>query len=442
MKGIKKEIFEDTLTCPECKGEFFGEGGIVDGIQYCGKCFPIKKAASKKVCEGCGKEFPQGQMKKHDGLLYCKACFDEISPSKSPGKKKDRDSASANMFPTSLAVTIDAPALVEAIGRTIARAVPNPFRVEFAPLKLELASGGTIAMPVQVPVPVNEPIMAQAPAPNAPNESPARPPIPIMTPVPDKSLHAPSTRHVHGRPYIESAILRIMGAKRRKWRPVELVAELQLLDQPVDVTGEDVARVLERLARPAEGAAPEEQVVQLSTRYMRRDLFIVEDEVDFIDLLILKVLAATGPGGAPATAIHAAAELCNLVPAALPTVLNHLRALKAPGWELVEKAGTGMRDHYKITTKGTGLLADAEDAALGGFTGEWRERLVRMGVFTAQNALSDKGDLLVANIREVIVQHATKADKALIVAYMEKQLDPALARAHSRKVAALKILGF
>ncbi|MEX2727333.1 MAG: hypothetical protein Q6353_008765, partial [Candidatus Sigynarchaeum springense] len=215
-----------------------------------------------------------------------------------------------------------------------------------------------------------------------------------------------------------------------------------LLDQPVDVTEEDVARALERLARPAEGTAPEEQVVQLSTRYMRRDLFIVEDEVDFIDLLILKVLAATGPGGAPATAIHAAAELCNLVPAALPTVLNHLRALKAPGWELVEKAGTGMRDHYKITTKGTGLLADAEDAALGGFTGEWRERLVRMGVFTAQNALSDKGDLLVANIREVIVQHATKADKALIVAYKEKQLDPALARAHSRKVAALKILGF
>jgi len=233
-----------------------------------------------------------------------------------------------------------------------------------------------------------------------------------------------------------------MGAKRRKWRPAELAAELQLLDQPVDATEEDVARALERLARPVEGAAPEEQVVQLSTRYMRRDLFVDADEVDFIDLLILKILAAAGSSGAPATAIHAAAELCNLVPVALPTVLNHLRALKAPGWELVEKAGTGMRDYYKITTKGSGLLADAEDAALGGFTGEWRERIERMGVITQDNTLTERGDLFVIDLHKVIVQHAAKADKALIVAYMEKQLDPALARAHGRKVAALKILGF
>ncbi len=398
------------------------------------------------VCEGCGDQFPEKQMKRHEGLLYCRACYKLINPTKpkvkkEPAKDGEPKEAAHQAVPPSVAVTIEAPSLADAIGRSVSQIFANPIRIEFAPVKLELVGGGAVTIPVQVPAPIPAPVPAPAPAP-VPSPSPlyAPAPPPAMAPAP-RAAPAPRGQAI-GRPYVEASILRVMGAKRRKWRPAELASELQLLDQPVDATEDDVARALERLARDVPDANPEEQVVQLSTRYMRRDLFVDADEVDFVDLLILKVLAAAGPGGAPATAIHAAAELCNLVPVALPTVLNHLRALKAPGWELVEKVGSGLRDNYAITPKGTGLLADAEDAALGGFTGEWRERLDRMGVITPDNTLADKADILMIPAREVIVKHASKADKALIVAYMEKQLDPALARAHSRKVAALKILGF
>ncbi|MBN2153553.1 MAG: hypothetical protein JW839_19010 [Candidatus Lokiarchaeota archaeon] len=433
------DIFK-VAVCEGCGGQFpEKQMKPHEGLLYCKACH---KAKTTKVCEGCGKQFPEAKMRRHDDLLYCKTCHDEITSETQGGKELAKQVES---FPSSLAVTIGAPDIADAISRSVSQAFANPIKVEFAPIKLELVGGGAITVPVQVHVPAPAPAATPAPAPTptpnyAPVKEPAPNPFPAPAPVPRA---APSSRPVaHGRPYVEASILRVMGAKRRKWRPAELATELQLLDQPVDATEEDAARALERLARPAEGAAPEEQVVQLSTRYMRRDLFVVEDEVDFVDLLILKILATAGHGGAPATTIHAAAELCNLVPVALPTALNHLRALKAPGWELVEKAGTGLRDNYRITTRGSSLLADAEDAALGGFSGDWRERLDRMGVFTTANALADKGDLLVSNIREVIVQHAAKADKALIVAYMEQQLDPALARAHGRKVTALKILGF
>lgn len=399
------------------------------------------------VCEGCGEQFPESQMKRHDGLLYCKKCYKEINPPKQRPKKEATGAAepapsseskhvaaapaASPALPTSLAVTIEAPALAEAIGRSVSQAFANPIRIEFAPVKLELVGSGGIAVPVQVPVPIAA--STPAPIPAAATDAPT-PPMRARLPV-----TVPPAR---GRPYVDASILRVMGAKRLKWRPAELAAELQLLDQPVDATEDDVARALDRLAHQGPDARPDEQVVQLSTRYMRRDLFVVEDEVDFVDLLILKILAAAGSKGAPATAIHAAAELCNLVPVALPTVLNHLRALKAPGWELVEKVGTALRDNYAITSKGTGLLADAEDAVLGSYTAEWRERLDRMGIFTAANALSEKADLLTTPVREVIVKHASKADKALIVAYMEQQLDPAVVKANGRKIAALNLLGF
>ncbi len=390
------------------------------------------------VCEGCGGQFPEAQMKRHDGLLYCKSCYKEVNPPKARVKKeppRNVEPKEPALTPiaasSSLAVTIEAPAIADAIGRSVSQAFTSPIKIEFAPIKLELVGGGTITIPVQVPTP------APVPAP-APSVAPV--PIPVAMPSP-RATPAHRAQAI-GRPYVEASILRVMGAKRHKWRPAELASELQLLDQPVDATEDDVSRALEKLARDIQGARPEEQVVQLSTRYMRRDLFVVEDEVDFVDLLILKILATVGQAGAPATAIHAAAELCNLVPVALPTVLNHLRALKASGWELVAKVGSALRDNYAITPKGTGLLADAEDAALGGYTGEWRERLERIGVFTPANALADKADILVDTVRNVIVKHASKADKVLIVAYMEKQIDPALARTQSRKVVALKILGF
>jgi hypothetical protein len=384
------------------------------------------------VCEGCGEQFPEAQMKRHDGLLYCKKCYKAINPPKQRAKKEQAEDAepvptgekkepAAAAMPSSLAVTIEAPALADAISRSMSQAFANPIRIEFAPVRLELVGGGAITMPLQVPGPV-----------------PAQPPVAAPSPV---HRQAPTVA-ARGRPYVDSSILRVMGAKRRKWRPAELASELQLLDQPVTATEDDIARALERLARPSPDAKEDEQVVQLSTRYMRRDLFVVEDEVDFIDLMILKILAAAGSKGAPATAIHAAAELCNLVPVALPTVLNHLRALKAPGWELVEKVGTALRDNYAITAKGTGLLADAEDAVLGSYTAEWRERLDGIGVFTSSNALADKADILTTPVREVIVKHASKADKALIVAHMEQKLDPAATKAHGRKIAALKLLGF
>ncbi len=401
------------------------------------------------VCEGCGKEFPESEGKRHDGLLYCKECYKPFKQQKQQKKKLAQAAEQAPeggekapapaAMPSSLAVTIEAPAFADAIGRSVSQVFANPIRIELAPIQLELVGGGAITVPVQVSVPALAPVQAPVPVPvPAPIPAPAPVQPPVATPAP-RSRPAPAS---HGRPYIEGSILRVMGAKRRKWRPAELASELQLLDQPVAATEDDVARALERLARPAPDAKPDEQVVQLSTRYMRRDLFVDADEVDFVDLLILKILAAAGSGGAPATAIHAGAELCNLVPVALPTVLNHLRALKAPGWELVAKVGSALRDNYVITPKGTCLLADAEDAALGGYTGEWRERLEHIGVFTPANALADKADILVDTVRNVIVKHASKADKALIVAYMEKQLDPAVAKTNSRKVTALGILGF
>jgi hypothetical protein len=42
----------------------------------------------------------------------------------------------------------------------------------------------------------------------------------------------------------------------------------------------------------------------------------------------------------------------------------------------------------------------------------------------------------------MIKMYASKADKALIVAHMAQQLDLAAAKAHGRKIAALKLLGF
>jgi hypothetical protein len=425
MKEIKKVIFEDVSVCPECKEEFFGEGGAVDGVQYCGKCFPIKRAASKKVCEGCGEEFFEVQMKRHDKLPYCKACYDEIRLAKVSGRKKStKDFEPLTTMPSSLAVTIEAPALADAITRSMSQVFANPIRIEFAPVKLELVGGGAITLPVQIPVP--------EPAPSA---------VPVSPPSTNPRPTTPTRILTHGRPYVEASILRVMGAKRRKWRPSELASELRLLDQPVVVTEEEVAQALEKLACHVPEANFEDQVVKLSTRFIRRDLFVVEDEVDFVDLIILKILNVAGKAGVPATVIHAAAELLNLIPAALPTVLNHLRALKSPGWELVEKIGMNMRDNYAITAKGIGLLADAEDAALGGFTGELRERLERIGVFTTASALAEKADILLAKVSDILLRHATKADQTLMVAHMEKNLEPAIARANSRKIAALKAFG-
>jgi len=236
-----------------------------------------------------------------------------------------------------------------------------------------------------------------------------------------------------------------MGAKRRKWRPAELAAELQLLDQPVDATEEDVARALERLARPSEGAVPEEQVVQLSTRYIRRDLFVVEDEVDFIDLLILKILDMAGSKGASATVISISADLLHFIPISRPTILNHLRALKSPGWEFVEKTGDALRDHYRITLKGSAILGEAEDATIGyhNYTGEWRDRVVRMGLVEPDGSYTKKASLLLEkDFIDIVLQGASESQTLFIESYMHQKLNPDEKRKRTSEIAALELIGF
>jgi len=326
------------------------------------------------------------------------------------------------------------PSMFETMVKSLSSVLAQPIRIELAPLQLQITStgpGAQIAAPETVPV-------QQTPRPVSICYTPA---TQLITPPASASatqLSAP------GRAFLEPVLLQIMGARKHKWRPGELVAEVNAIQPELKATEDDVVRALERLCMPSASATPVQQVIQMSTRYMRRDFLVEADEIDFIDLLIMKILETAGNAGVPATAIHAIAALCNVIPVSLPTMLNHLRMLKSPGWELVEKVGPAFRDNYALASKGAALLGDAEDAATGfhDYTGEWRERFERMGIVNAEGALTERASILLEPLRSIVTKHASKADKQFTVDFMEQRLNPAVAKSSKRKIEALKFLGF
>jgi len=363
-------------------------------------------------------------MKVQGNAKYCKSCYKALNlpkqrPKKEPGIIAEKSTTRAPDVPPILSSSV-----LETMVTAMTAALAKPIRIELAPLQLQITSTGP---GMQVTTPEKVPMQVPVVIPSSPSIS-----------LPHASAATGS------RAFLEPALLQVMGSRKHKWRPSELVAELNAIHPELKVTEDDMARALERLCMPSAGSSHAQQVIQMSTRYMRRDFLVEADEIDYIDLFIMKVLETAGNAGVPATAIYAIAALCNLVPVSLPTVLNHLRMLKSPGWEIVDKVGTAFRDNYAITAKGAGLLADAEDAATGfhDYGGEWRERFERMEIVNAEGAFTERASLLMEPLRSVVTKHATKGDKEFIVAFMEHRLEPAVIKASKRKIEALKSLGF
>lgn len=371
-------------------------------------------------------------MKIQGNAWYCKKCFKALNPPKQRQKKgmgiptKTTDTRTPDV---PLEIT---PSIIESMVKSLSSVFTQPIRIELAPLQLQVTNTGP---GVQIAAPDTLPIQQPARPVQHPQESLPSASSPPMTAMPLATT---------GRTFLEPTLLQVMGTRKHKWRPLELVAELNAIHPDLKVTEDDVVRALERLCMPSAGTSPAQQVIQMSTRYMRRDFLVEADEIDFIDLFIMKILETVGNIGVPATSIYAIAVLCNLIPVSLPTVLNHLRMLKSPGWEIIEKVGIAFRDNYAITSKGAALLGDAEDAATGfhDYAGEWRERFERMAIVNVEGVLTERASILLEPLRSIVTKHATKNDKQFIVAFMEKQLEPAVTNANKRKVHALKILGF
>ena len=434
------EAFGDE-TCASCGKDFpADEVKSYKDKWYCTECFE-----KVNTCTECGEEFRVIEMKSYKGAMYCEKCYKEKHLAK-PRQKKDQAGTEEKPGQGSTAgPQVPATSIADAIAKSLGAMLANPIKIELAPLQLQVtATGPGFQLMAPVSLPMQQSPLPPAAVATAPGPSEARLAA-AQAPHATRAAHVlPPSLTTADRPYLEPTLLRIMGARKHKWRPAELATEARSLHPGLDVKEEDVTRALDRLKLPLDGASPEQQVVQLSTRYMRRDFLVEADEMDFLDLLILKVLATAGTNGMAATTIHEAIRLCNLLPASMPTVLNHLRMLKSPGWELVDKAGKGFRDYYVITTKGANLLGEAEDAATGfhDYAGEWKDRFERMGVTGHDGGLTENASILMEPLRSVAVKHAATADKQFILAYMEKTIDPAAARTNARKVEALRALGF
>jgi hypothetical protein len=359
-------------------------------------------------------------MRDHELGRLCRQCFKAVTPPKQKAKKE---------APLALNPAIDMGALVPSfqdLVTSISSFLASPVRVELAPLVVQLTGA------------LMEDDRARSRAAAESNISPQVPrkdhdqtaeQIPTAIPIAAMS--------------IDTALLGLMGSRKKKWRPKELLAELVLHQPTLRCTETDITASLERLSR-ATGLIPDvERVVKLPTRYMRRDFFVEADEMEFIDVLILLILEKVGPRGLPATAVHEAIGLCTSNSISLPSVLNHLRVLKTPAWSLVAKAGRALRENYTISDKGVGILKDIRTELGKGPAAprDWRARFVSWGIVNEAGEKTPRVAFLEKPLQAAIVAAASPADKQLLLAMLDKRFDDAT-RQSSRKIALLEALGF
>lgn len=236
------------------------------------------------------------------------------------------------------------------------------------------------------------------------------------------------------------AILRVMGRKRRKWRPPGIYHELKSLYPGTTLTLDDVAGVVDRLAKRAGKVPPDMHAVKLSTRYIRGDRFSVLNEIKYLDLVILAILASCG-FGMPATLIHAALDMVNLVKASQPTLLNHLRMLRSPGWNLLEKAEPTKRSNYLLTSNGKAFLArtkhqvatidDQQDWIIDNFT--------RLGLLDETGTdITPRVIILLRDFKGIVEKTGSAEHQVLLMMYEARQLDDAMREQHGRALRVLK----
>ncbi|MBD3186475.1 hypothetical protein GF325_06585 [Candidatus Bathyarchaeota archaeon] len=243
-----------------------------------------------------------------------------------------------------------------------------------------------------------------------------------------------------GLPDPVQAILRVMGRKRRKWRPPGIYHELKSLYPSTTLTLDDVAGVVDRLAKRAGKVPPDMHAVKLSTRYIRGDRFSVLDEIKYLDLVILAILASC-EFGMPATLIHAALDMVNLVKVSQPTLLNHLRMLRSAGWNLLEKAEPTKRANYLLTSKGKAFLArtkhqiatidDQQDWIIDNFT--------RLGLLDETGTdITPRVIILLRDFKGIVEKTGSAEHQVLLMMYEAKQLDDAMREQHGRALRVLR----
>ncbi len=392
---------------------------------------------SFETCDGCGGEFPASEVHSHGSKRLCKKCYKIANPPK-PRVKRDEqkdgilykeeiplDTASIAGRGRPVAIEVSSESIASiagAMASSLASVLSAPIKIELAPVKVQLA--GMDEMDEKAKMVVPPAAMQDTRASNA------------------KATSIPATPHALGN--VDDIVLAVMGAstRRQKWRPAELHAEIGILHPDKRVTVDDVSASLERLSSFIEDTPPAKQVIKLSTRFIRGDAFEVIDQLEYLDIVILKVLEHGGARGLPATIVHECTRLLNLEEASQPTVLNHLRVLRSPGWDVLEKSGSGLRDNYTITSKGSGIIGDSVDAFLGfDYSGDWKARFIRWGVITGDGKPGKRASLFTDPIREIVVKHAPVTDKQLMVALIDGSLDGQSLELHARTVAALEYLG-
>lgn len=361
-------------------------------------------------CEKCGNDLAKSDLKTYKGNMYCKSCLKLVKPKRKSKAKSASRTATSRKKGTAEPIV----GLKEALIESIDKVLTTPLKVELGTVKLEIVNPDALTTPIST---------MQQPTGILPNDQ------------------ITASRGSHP---IDELVLRVMGRKKRKWRPKELLNELLLIETPAGTkfVEEDVRDALDRLIHADRNVPDNQRVVQLTSRYMRRDFFMLEDELGFLDLAILQVLNPFLKDGLPATIIHEIIRLFNLGAASMPTVLNHLRTLKSPGWDLIEKVGDSMRDNYSIMGSGSHLLNDIlwliEKSP--NIHEAWARRLRKWKILDKNNKTTKRADIFILSPSNLIKTYASIEDKALLIKVMEGTIPYTDNASKKRTLQALEIL--
>ncbi|MFX0103008.1 MAG: hypothetical protein ACFFCS_25800 [Candidatus Hodarchaeota archaeon] len=192
---------------------------------------------------------------------------------------------------------------------------------------------------------------------------------------------------------LPTALTMIMDLRRKKWRPRELLTEVVLRYPDLPCSEDTIKDELERLSGSS-------RVVKLSTRYISKGHFSMLDEISFVDISILKILEDVNSSPSAVelgpTSIHKKLISSGVVKISLPTLLNHLRVLKTPGWELIKKTGDALRDGYVITREGSSFLALVQDKIKKNAKLEpnWTNLLGKWKIQDEKGILTKKGEFI------------------------------------------------
>ncbi|MHA1372396.1 MAG: hypothetical protein ACTSRA_22070, partial [Promethearchaeota archaeon] len=299
------------------------------------------------ICESCGEKQPASELKPYSGKMLCPKCFRnekrkaqrlkdrEKTSSVSTSKKSAAKSLKSSLKTSDDAIEKNLIPILRTFLDDLSKIFKNPIKLDLSPIKVEIVA----------------------------DSKSTRGRWPSATDVINSPGHFVNFKNkmdvsnwMNNYTELEACVLNLMSSRKKQWRPMELFAEIKLIHPNLPITPEIIKKILERLSLiPEGGAPPEMRVVRLSSRYISACWFNVDESLTKLDYSILEVLE-NEISGLYAKQIHNAVINKGKIKTTFTTVLNHLQALKSPGWDLISKVDPNKRAPFKITARGMELL--------------------------------------------------------------------------------------